>query len=160
MLIAGAINFYMLSSGLVILQYAMYAKLSLFEIISLRAGFSLYCGWVAAANIVNVAYVLKSSGFGSKDTELMWSQLTLCVGWCVYAAYGLIERNPLFSAVFIWVILAIRANQWVGTDKVRSEGVAITCTNLYYLHLATLSATVGLCAYELSNKSYAHGLFY
>lgn len=73
MLIAGAINFYMLSNGLVILQYAMYANLSMYEIISLRAGFSLYCGWVAAANIVNVAYVLKSSGFGSKDTELMWS---------------------------------------------------------------------------------------
>merc|ERR1712127_365595 len=43
-IICGAIIACMLSSGLLILQYSMYAKLSTFEIIALRAGFSIYIG--------------------------------------------------------------------------------------------------------------------
>jgi len=96
----------LLSTGLVILQYSMYAKLSLFEIISLRAGFSIYIGWVTAASILNVSYVLLSSGM--KNNHVAWGKAILCVAYIVYAAYGFIERNPLYSFVFIIVLLGIK----------------------------------------------------
>lgn len=96
----------LLSTGLVILQYSMYAKLSLFEIISLRAGFSIYIGWVTAASILNVTYVLLSSGM--KNNHVAWGKAILCVAYIVYAAYGFIERNPLYSFVFIIVLLGIK----------------------------------------------------
>ena len=62
MLGASLINSVLLSTGLVILQKAQYAKLNTFEIITLRAAFSIYIGWVCAANIVNLIYVFYSSG--------------------------------------------------------------------------------------------------
>jgi len=59
---AGAIIFGLLTTGLAILQYTMYAPLNTYEIISLRAGFSIYIGWVTAASILNISYILYSSG--------------------------------------------------------------------------------------------------
>jgi len=107
-LLAGIINAAMLGSGLLMLQYSMYSKLNTIEFITMRIGFSIYCAWLAAANILNVSYILYSSGFQSN--QVMWGRIILFVGWVVYAAYSIIERNPMFGLVFIWVLLAIRAN--------------------------------------------------
>jgi len=147
----------MLVTGLAILEYSMYAELNLFEIIFMRAGFSIYVGWLTAANILNVTYILYSSGLQSN--QVMWSKIILVVAYVVYAAYALIERNPLFSLVFIWVLLTIRASQFVGTPKERSADIATHCTRLMYIHWCTLAAATGLCIYEMSNKTLTHGLF-
>jgi len=135
----------------------MYSELNLFEIIFLRAGFSIYVGWLTAANILNVTYILISSGL--KSNQVMWSKVILIVAYVVYAAYAFFERNPFFSLVFIWVLLTIRASQFVGTPKERSAEIATHCTRLMYLHGCTLAAATGLCVYEMSNGTVTHGLF-
>jgi len=158
-IVAAFINSVMLSTGLVILQKTMYANLNLFEIISFRAGFSIYIGWVTAAQIVQFIYILYSSGL--KSNQIRWSQLILVVAWVIYAAYGFIERNPLMPLVFIWTLAAIRSDQHLRTASDKDHAPAITnmCTALIWVHWVTLAAMTGLCAYEMNNKTYTHGLF-
>jgi len=156
MLGASLINSVLLSTGLVILQKAQYAKLNTFEIITLRAAFSIYIGWVCAANIVNLIYVFYTSGL--KTNQVAWSNFILVVAYIIYTAYGFIERNPLFALIFIWVLASTRADQYLRADYEKT-GIANTCTYLIYLHLATLAAMTGLCAFEMSNKTLTHGLF-
>jgi len=146
----------MLVTGLAILQYSMYADLNLFEIIFLRASFSIYIGWVTAANILNVVTILYASNL--RTNQVMWSKVILVVAYVIYSAYAFIERNPLFALVFIWVLISIRANQFVGKSNEKSAEIATHCTRLIYLHRVTLAAAIGLCFYEIGNKTLTHGL--
>lgn len=99
----------LLSTGLVILQKTQYdANLNTFEIIILRGGFSIYFGWVTAANIMNIIYTFYSSGLHSN--QAVWSKFILVVAYIIYTVYGFTERNPLFSLVLIWVLAAIRSD--------------------------------------------------
>merc|ERR1711924_287336 len=86
------------------------------EWISMRAGFSIYNGWVTAATILNVCFVLKSSGMkdpnvlGGKLTEEQISIPILWVACIIYNVYSYREWNPLYGTVFIWMVTAIRNN--------------------------------------------------
>jgi hypothetical protein len=158
-IVASFINSVMLSTGLVILQKTMYANLNMFEIISFRAGFSIYIGWLTAAQIVQFIYIFYSSGL--KSNQVRWSQFILVVAYAIYTAYGFIERNPLMPLVFIWTLAAIRSDQHLrsAADKEWGPEIANICSLLMYVHWATLAGMTGLCAYEMSNKTYTHGLF-
>ena len=48
----------MLASNLYIMMCSTRTYVDIFELISLRGGFSIYSGWVTAATILNVTYVL------------------------------------------------------------------------------------------------------
>ena len=84
------------------------------EWILIRGGFSIYSGWVTAATILNVTYMLKSWGLNETDVDWLDEEITtVVILWIAFAIYNLatyIERNPLYGAVFIWVITAIRNN--------------------------------------------------
>jgi translocator protein len=86
------------------------------EIIGLRCAFSIYGGWLTAATILNIAIVLKD--FGLKDSspnmivsEEVWGCIMLWVAYLVYFLVVLIERNPMFGAVYVWVLIAIIVEQ-------------------------------------------------
>ena len=84
------------------------------EWIAIRGGFSIYSGWVTAATILNVTYMIKSWGFNETDVEWLDEEIaTIVIAWVAFVIYNLatyIERNPMYGAVFIWVITAIRNN--------------------------------------------------
>lgn len=84
------------------------------EWIAIRAGFSIYSGWVTAATILNVTYMLKSWGLSNAKIDWLDEEITTIVivwiAWLIYSVASLVERNPMFGAVFIWVITAIRNN--------------------------------------------------
>jgi len=150
---AGVINAIMLVTGLAILQYTMEAKLNTFECIFLRGGFSIYVGWLSAANIIGIAMILYSSGLQSN--QVMWTKVILVVAYIIYAAYAFIERNPLFGLIFIWVLLSVREN-----SQERYPEIATLSTILMIVHWVTLAAVTGLCIYEMGNKTLTHGLFF
>jgi len=86
--------------------------LSVTEIIGLRIGFSIYGGWLTAATILNFSIVLKDLGVSDQNenmflTEEYWTGLMLWVAFVVYMAATLIERNPLFGAVYLWVLVGL-----------------------------------------------------
>jgi hypothetical protein len=81
------------------------------EAISMRIGFSLYAGWVTSATLLNVSYVLASLGVREpKYNEEKWTVVILWIAFAIYNVASFSERNPLYGAVYIWTILAIRNN--------------------------------------------------
>ena len=105
--------FLMLASAVTILDYTTHSHLhNWYENIFFRGGMSIYSGWLTAATILNVTFFLKSLGFDHNNVqnEIFWSKLILTVAFGIYNAYSYIERNPLFGAVFIWVLVSIKDN--------------------------------------------------
>jgi hypothetical protein len=107
----------------------------------LGAGFTIYNGWVTAATILNVAYSLKAIGLGDKVTPPPFESTATCVvlvvAFVIYNAVSWRERNWLYGLVFVWPLLAIRAEQ-KDDDKITK-----TCTALVGLELG---ATVAIMA--------------
>jgi len=64
-------------------------------------------GWVTAATILNIAFMLKSWGLKG-DFEVTLSVCILAVAEVIYVIISYVERNPLFGAVYIWVLFAIK----------------------------------------------------
>ena len=103
----------MLGTQVYIMRQSTRSKVNTFEFITLRCGFTIYTGWVTAATILNVTFFLKS--LGMKDdkagfSEDTWCVIILWVALCVYVLASFMERNPLYAAVYIWVLVAIRKN--------------------------------------------------
>ena len=103
----------MLVTQVLIMRQTTRSKVNAFEFITLRCGFTIYTGWVTAATILNTTFFLKS--IGMKDdkagfAEDTWCVIILWVALCVYVLASFMERNPLYAAVYIWVLVAIRKN--------------------------------------------------
>ena len=95
-------------TGIVILRLADANKLNgLVEKVFLRDTFSIYAGWLTTATILNIAFMLKSWGLKG-DFEVTLSVCILAIAEVIYCIISYHERNPLFGAVFIWVLFAIK----------------------------------------------------
>ena len=87
-------------------------KLTVTEIIGLRTGFSIYGGWLTAATILNFSIVLKDLGMRDESenmflTEEIWTAIMLWVAFAVYLTVTLTEKNPLFGAIYVWVLIGL-----------------------------------------------------
>ena len=105
---------FIISTAVYMMMKTTRAKLNAWEFVSLRLGISIYSGWLTAATILNVTYMLKC--FGVKDPELGsfgeegWTILILYVAFLIYNVVSYVEKNPVYGSVFIWVIFAIINN--------------------------------------------------
>ena len=109
----------MLVTQLYIMQKAVRAKINTMEFISLRCGFTIYTGWLTAATILNAAIFLKSVGMVDPSaglSETTWVCVILYIALIIYIVTSFMERNPLFGAIYIWVLFAIRYRQATYTD--------------------------------------------
>jgi hypothetical protein len=87
------------------------AKTNWVELISMRIMFTLYTAWVTAATIVNISIFLKAVGVKDPNSgfaESTWACIIFYVAWVIYTLVSFMERNPLYGAVYIWVVVAIR----------------------------------------------------
>ena len=87
-------------------------KLSWTEIIGLRSAFSIYGGWLTAATILNISIILKDLGMNDTSenmvlTEEIWTAIMLWVAFAVYLTATLTEKNPLFGAIYVWVLIGL-----------------------------------------------------
>ena len=102
----------MLASNLYIKMVSNRTSVNIPEWIGLRAGFSIYSGWVTAATILNATFLLKF--FGVDDLgPINEEQATVGILYIAFFIYNLAsysELNPLLGSVFIWVVTAIRSN--------------------------------------------------
>ena len=121
------------------------ADLSAIEWISMRGGFSIYAGWVTAAFILNVAFLLKSLGMADPNIlngEVTEEQVTILVLWVAFAIYNLeshADKNVLYGSVFFWVLAAIRdhiLNTEPEYSAIAKNALIIGC--LHVLSMGTL----------------------
>jgi len=65
-------------------------RLSLWELIGLRIGFSIYCGWLTAATILGFANSAKASGLSDATAGVGFEEnftiAILWVGWGVFVS--------------------------------------------------------------------------
>lgn len=84
------------------------------ELISLRIMFSIYSGWLTTATILNTVIALKGWGLNDEDMDINESMFTVAIlitAECVYILASFQYKNPLYAAVFIWVLFAVREEQ-------------------------------------------------
>ena len=74
---------------------------------------TIYSGWLTAATILNLSMTLK--WFGLNDSSLpSWLDeerigiAILYVAALIYNVASYFESNPLYGAIFVWVVVAIR----------------------------------------------------
>jgi len=136
-----------LSTDLFMMMKSTRTPVNVYEWISMRGGFSIYSGWVSAATILNISYMLKS--WGLVDGNIFWGLdeeslgvAVLYVAWLIYNVAAYSERNPLYGSVLIYVIYAIYDN--IVTNK--SYYTLLETNTMIILVLQILSMS-GLTAY-------------
>jgi len=147
----------MLISGLAITNISTHNHLNNWaENIFFRGGMSIYAGWLTTATILNACFFLKSLGIDADNVknEIMWSKIILSVAFVIYNAYAAIERNPLFGAVFVWVLLAIKDNHRDLPEITDFIDVLLPTHIISDLSIAAYSY------FEYRTGTVTHGLFY
>jgi len=151
-------------------------KLSVTEMVGFRFGMSLYVGWLTAANIVSFFTLLRFYDLVSANDSTTWFSLAvLWIAAVVYAVITFCNRDPLYSAVYVWAIMAIRSQQFkVGHNSLVEQNILIiTCVMGAYIALVTVWCVIvkvkaqTATEDELKNKSFieklmlnTHGLIY
>ena len=94
--------------------YLMFASLratnNWMEFITMRMGFSVYAGWLTAATILNISFVLQWAGLKGPDLAISEEIIGVIKIWLAFVVYEFVsyfDRNPIYGAVFIWVLAAI-----------------------------------------------------
>lgn len=133
------------------------AKLDMFQIIVMRVMFTLYAGWVNAATIINITNFLASLGMKDPNAglnESTWAVIILYVALVIYILAAFMERNPLFGALYLYVLIAIRAKQTAYPDIQSNSLIAII------ILIVALIGITSLSVYEKMNGKATKGLFY
>ena len=154
-------SFVMLGSALVILNISTTNHLNnWWENVFFRGGFSIYAGWLTTATILNVAFFLKSLGVDTGNTnipnEVFWSKIILSVAFVIFNVYSYQARNPLYGAVFLWVLDAIKSNS---VDKEIPELVNFIDL-LFPLHIVSEVFNFMSLYWEFKHGTPTHGLFF
>jgi len=133
------------------------AKLDMFQIIVMRVMFTLYAGWVNAATIINITNFLASVGMKDPSAglnESTWAVIILYVALAIYIVAAFMERNPLFGALYLYVLIAIRAKQTAYPDIQSNSLIAMI------ILIVALIGITGLSVHEKMNGKATKGLFY
>ena len=105
-----------------IMRLSVRTSVNWVEFICVRLGFSIYNGWVTTATILNFFFVAKSIGSDNTQPptqesllprppstyEVEWSVIILYVAEVLYITVTVFERNPIYGAVWCWVLFNIR----------------------------------------------------
>jgi hypothetical protein len=144
--LSGIDIFAMLVSQFYIMRKSCEVKVNIVEFVAIRIGFTLYTGWVTAATILGVTYFLLSLGMKNPNAgfdESTWSVIILWVALMIYVAASIYERNPLYAAVYIWVVFAIKAKQLPYSD------IQINCIIIGTITVLSVLTMAGWNLYSL-----------
>jgi len=146
----------MLTTQLFIMMQSVRSHLGLVGIISLRCGFTIYSGWVTAATILNVSFVIESIGFLREGYDSIWTIIILWVAFVIYAIATFRERNPLFGLIYIWVLLAIRSRH----PQSEFEDIQTNTSWILIIHAVYLVMVSSLVIFEKAKGKSKMGLLY
>jgi len=140
-----------LSTDLFMMMKSTRTPVNVYEWISMRGGFSIYSGWVSAATILNIYYMLKS--WGLVDGSIFWGLdeeslgvVVLYVAWAIYNVAAYSERNPLYGSVLIYVIYAIYDN--IVTNKSYYTSLETNTMIILVLQILSMSGLTAYLGYE------------
>ena len=154
-----------LATAVYIMMVSTRMKVNGWEWTFIRCGFSIYSGWLTTATILNIVIMLKFLGVNDSilptwlDEELI-SIILLYIASFIYNLASYVELNPLYGAVYVWVVLAIRNK--IITEKPQYTDLE---TNLDILGIFQALSMTALTAFTAVEAYYEvdvsdRGLFY
>jgi len=124
----------------------------------MRVQLSLYSGWLTAAFILNLSSYLKTIGIDQDlVNEEMVTIMILGVALCIYNYASVHELNPLYGAVYIWVLFAINVKSKDRGDTPSLDTVSLI---LGYFQILFILGLSGWCISKKSKGELEHGLFF
>lgn len=106
--VALAVIIGMVVTQTIIMRQSVRTSVNWVEYIGLRLGFGIYNGWVSAATILNVSFVIKSTDSGFfLDHETTWAVVILYVAEVLYITVTVFERNTIYGAIWCWVLFNV-----------------------------------------------------
>ena len=153
-ILALVIMFVILVTAIIILWHALRTKLNAVEFITLRVGFSIYAGWVTAASIVSASIAFKSLGLNTNEET--WTLIILIVALLIYTAYSSLERNFVFGAMYIWVLVAIMGEQ----EKFGRESLVDKILIILYIYIALFLSVTAFVFCEKKDGKCDRGLMF
>jgi len=91
------------------------------EFLSVVVPWSMYAGWVTAANIVSITTLLESINFNRPIflfSDAIWAVIVLIVAAIIYLAVLLTRNDYIYASVGIWVLLAIIVERFSASNLV------------------------------------------
>jgi len=144
----------MVATGVYMIWKSLRVSVNTIEFVAIRVGFSIYTAWVTAATIIGATIVCKTNGLDTN--EQTWAIVMLWVALIVYLFYSFMERNPVYGAVYIWVLFAIKANaEDFGFTEVAEAVPAVLISFVLLLVIVTI-----YCIYLKLKGKCERGLFY
>jgi hypothetical protein len=141
------------------MNVASSGKLTATNFVGLRMGFSVYAGWLTSATILNTSIMLKAYGLSAADMgidEARYGVAILIIAECVYVSAGYLYSNPLYSSIYLWVLVSIRAYQ-TGVDNIITTTEVLLVVHGCYI----VGLTVWLVLDKINNApNEKYGLFY
>jgi len=143
--------------------------LNVVEIISMRIGFSLYCGWLTIATVLNTLLAFESSkkhfnGIDddsyqkySESEESISSTISTIALYFALAIYMLVVtamKNPVYGLAFLWALRAIQARQKQYTQFIKQIEIVRRIFRIYMLSFW------GYLIYEKVHGSITNGILY
>lgn len=163
--------FVMLGTAIYMIWVSVRSTNNWLEAIVIRTGFSIYAGWLTAATILNVSFVLL--GFGLKGPGLFLSEETFgCIMiWVAFAIYNFTaywDRNPVYGLVFLWANGAIYER--VTREKSQMTNLSLQSLIALCLHAASMLGLTSYLVFDWVQDNFLglyapldfwkHGLFY
>ena len=115
---------------------------SLKEHVIITVGWSLYAGWVVAANIVSLTTVVMDLGFEILGiTEIAWTIAMLIVALLIYSAFLCFRKDYIFAAVGVWVLIGVILERFISSQLYPKIvitaviGLVILVTEMLYFYL-------------------------
>ena len=153
----------MLATAVYMMMVSTRQVVNWWEAVFIRGGMTIYSGWLTTATILNIVIALKFLGVKDPDipiTEEITSIILLYVAAIIYNLASYIELNPLYGAVFIWVVYAIRNE--ILELKPGNDDLLVNLDILGVFQSISMTALVSYLAaeaiYDVSDST--RGLFY
>ncbi|KZE66088.1 hypothetical protein AWM68_06850 [Fictibacillus phosphorivorans] len=122
--------------GLLLSIIVIYTRIQKQEEKSLfiRLPFSIYLGWISVATIVNMAVVLKYSGWnGFGLSSVTWTIIMLFVGALLAMFFTIQNKDFVFPLVFVWAYIGIGVRHMGKIDVLSNTSFALAALILLFV---------------------------
>ncbi|TFG12339.1 hypothetical protein EU537_09805 [Candidatus Thorarchaeota archaeon] len=112
---------------------------SLREHIFVTVGWSMLCGWITVAAIVNTSSALVLSGFSAAPIgEVGWTIIVLVIALVIYLLVLFTRNDFVFSSVGVWALIGVLASLLSPLTTFYFEIVLVTALGIIILALSMI----------------------
>jgi len=90
------------------------------EFLTMDGPFSLYFGWITTATLANLGAVFFVQQYYPFSLNMdQWALITVCAATAIYVWMGVVTRDTVYCAVFVWAALGIAYRPTGITESVK-----------------------------------------